>query len=197
MSVLSGYICFTGFPECGLTALRQSIRNESITLSNLIQAMKRFLLLLTLAATWAVPMAKASDIRIMGAWSFYYSGSYYYKSSGSYSIMYPSGLGAGYYRYGSMTGKLGNYSSYRSGSVAGNLMVANYWGATTAYVTHSAGWGANPSNVFYANQSWTCTRNGYRKKLNRYGYPVFAAYEWNGSYWANRSRSFGNPYNLY
>ena len=136
--------------------------------------------------------SSGSDLSV-DSMSYSFSGGFYYKASESYSLKHGSGLGAGNYRYGYLQGKITNHSGNRSGSVVGNLWVSDYVGAAHGGVTFSRNWGGNPSYVFNAYQSWTCTKYGYRKQLNRYGYGSLGVHEYNGG-WPMRDELYGNTW---
>ena len=132
-------------------------------------------------------ISSAANLDISNA-AYYWSGSSRYLSTASQSVQYRYGLGAGYYSYGSLGGTITNRSGWRSGSVVGNLWVTRYIGASTGWVTFSAGWGNNWSNVFYAYQRWYYVKFGYRKRINAYGYATLYAQEYTGYSWPARDK---------
>jgi len=142
--------------------------------------MKKFILAIT-AILGAATFGNSANLDVTsGAYSW--SGSFRTMSTASQCYMKPSGLGYGSYRYGYLRGNIANRSSYRSGSVVGALWVSPYIGASSGWITFAANWGGNPSSVFNAYESWTCTKYGYRKRLNRSGYSSLAAHEYTGSW---------------
>ena len=153
---------------------------------------KTMAVILTLGlASKSACMASVMEVTTAG---YSFSGSWNYYSSGGKSNMYQNGLGAGYYRYGYLNGKVINKSANITGTIVCNLWVSDYIGATSGRVTYTAGWGNNSQYRFSGYQSWTCTKYGYRKQLNRYGYSSFGVHEYTGSWPMRDELDFTSSY---
>ena len=141
--------------------------------------------------------ADATELSILGG-SYRFSGSARLFSNANYSPMYQRGMGYGRYQGGSVTATVSNDSYYQSGTVVVNLWVSSYIGATSGRVVYSNGWGANRNYVFSGNQTWTCTKPGYRKIISRGGYASLGVHEYaGGSSWPMRDEKYFSGYSLW
>ncbi len=142
----------------------------------------------------AVPALQASDIDIRSG-SYSFSGASQYFSSGTAQSGYYTNLGSGYYQNGSMTSVVKNNSSNRSGTVCLVMWRNDYIGATSGTAMMSRKWGGYSDGTFLGYQTWTCTKAGYRKVVNKYGYASFQALEYvGGGSWAGRDELFFSTY---
>jgi hypothetical protein len=152
----------------------------------------RIITIVAAAIALQIGSTSASDISIERG-SYRFSGRSATFSSANSSPMYRSGMGYGQYQYGSVTATVANKSYNRSGTIVLNLWISSYVGATSGKVVYSNGWGANSGYVFGGGQSWTCTKPGYRKIVNRYGYASLGAHEYSGgTSWPMRDEMYFN-----
>ncbi len=131
--------------------------------------MKTFILVIALLTTFSVNRIQATDVALEGYWSASINNSrsysyYGYSMSGRYSRM-----GAGYYRYGRISGgdiTNNDYYSYYSGSLSLEFWRLSYYGGTSGSIMFTRGYSGLSSGYFYSG----VYQSGYFRSPGRYGY---------------------------
>ena len=154
---------------------------------------KRINLLLIgwLATASLVPATQATDVNLEGYWRYFLQGARTYFPYGTSQSGRYSNLGAGYYRYGYISGgRISNRDSYRSGSLSLEFWQLDYYASGSGRIMFTRGFGPLYSNYYYPSVS----KSGYFRSPNRWGYGklVLTEYAGNGRWQAVDRINFGS-----
>lgn len=142
--------------------------------------MKPSIFLLTLGLALTTGKLSATEVELEGPWSASLNSSRSYFSYGRAMSGKYQRLGAGYYRYGRISGGdiSNNDYDYDSGYLSLNFWRLNYYGGTTGNILFTRGFDDLPSGYYHPDVY--CT--GYFRSPGRYGYGDISLEEYDYDY---------------